>query len=142
MKLGKATKTLLTVTAALAVYLLVCFFDRSTTKPGAKGQTFNDFIQSKRAPRKMELLETGNQQYVFIIGRMTPLWLITISSGPPCYVFDARGGLIDWTADMGDDSRFVKRWPHSLKREEISVEHARELFQKKPSIRASQVTSP
>ena len=101
---------------------------------------FDGFIQSKRPPQKIERIEKEEQQYVFVTGRMTPLWFVTIPSGPPCYVFDSGGTLIDWTKDIGDDSRFVERWPVSLRREVIGADGARELFQKKLSARVGEVS--
>src|SRR5262245_38358579 len=32
------------------------------------------------------------------------------SSGPAVYVFDRSGRLVDWSGDMGDDSRFQQKW--------------------------------
>lgn len=32
-------------------------------------------------------------------------------SGPPVYVFDRSGTLVDWTPDAGDDEGFKSRWP-------------------------------
>ena len=32
-------------------------------------------------------------------------------SGPPVYIFDHTGQLIDWTVDEGDDEAFKTRWP-------------------------------
>jgi len=33
-----------------------------------------------------------------------------LSSGPPVYVFDGDGKLLDWTPDFGDDSQFRNNW--------------------------------
>lgn len=142
MKVGARAKLLLGLPVLLAAYVAICLFDRSTTNPGRKGQSIDGFLQSKRTPQKIERAEKENQQYLVVTGRMTPLWFITIPSGAPCYVFDANGRLIDWTADEGDDPRFHERWPSSLRREDIRIERARELFQSKLSVRAIRETSP
>ena len=141
MKLSTTAKSLLGFVALAAVYFAVVLFDRSTTKPGTRGQSIDGFLQSKRTTQKMERLEKENQQYIFVTGRMTPLWFVTIPSGPPCYVFDANGQLIDWTVDVGDDPRFQEKWPSSLRRGNISIEDARKLFHRKLSVRAVRETS-
>jgi hypothetical protein len=142
MKVGATAKSLLKFSIFVVVYFAVVLFDLATTVPRTRGQTFEGFLQSKRTPRKMELIEMENQKFVFVTGARTPLWWVTLPSGSPCYVFDSNGTLVDWTKDVGDDLRFVKRRPFGSKREEIGVERARELFQRKLTVHAMQETSP
>jgi hypothetical protein len=142
MKLGSTAKSLLSFSGLVAVYFVIVLVDRATTVPRTIGQSFEGFLQSKRTPRKIEIIEMANQKFVFVTGAWTPLYLVTIPSGPPCYVFDSSGRLVDWTGDVGDDSRFVKKWPFALKREGIGVERARELFQSKLAVRAAREASP
>jgi hypothetical protein len=45
-----------------------------------------------------------------------------LASGAPTYIFDAKGNLVDFTYDLGDDSRFQKRWNYAWdKRKKISL---------------------
>jgi hypothetical protein len=140
MKLGATAKWFLGLIVLGVMYFAVVLFDVSTTAPGTVGKTFEGFLQSKQSPRKIESIEKENQKFVFVTGAQTPLWMITVPSGPPCYVFDSNGTLVDWTRDVGDDSGFKERWPYSLKREEIGVTRARQLLQRKLSVHASQET--
>ncbi|MBI3922523.1 MAG: hypothetical protein HY318_13960 [Armatimonadetes bacterium] len=35
-----------------------------------------------------------------------------VPSGPPMYIFDSQGHLVDYTLDVGDDPRFADKWIH------------------------------
>ena len=39
-----------------------------------------------------------------------PIISWTFPSGPPCYMFDSKGNLVDWTMDIGDDGRYQRKW--------------------------------
>jgi hypothetical protein len=39
-----------------------------------------------------------------------PLMRWATPSGPPMYVFDSEGRLLDYTLDSGDDPRFMEKW--------------------------------
>lgn len=39
-----------------------------------------------------------------------PLLLWTMPSGPPMYIFNKEGILIDYTIDSGDDPEFKDKW--------------------------------
>jgi hypothetical protein len=41
-----------------------------------------------------------------------PLVTWAVPSGPPMYVFDSQGHLLDYTLDVGDDPRFRDKWIH------------------------------
>jgi hypothetical protein len=47
-----------------------------------------------------------------------------LASGPAAYVFNENGRLVDWTVDMGDDSRFQSKWPIRGEDSEISLSEA------------------
>ncbi|WP_406694075.1 hypothetical protein V5E97_23820 [Singulisphaera sp. Ch08] len=48
------------------------------------------------------VLQQGTQRIVWI----GPLPPYTIRSGPPCYVFDARGRLLGWSPQTGEGGRW------------------------------------
>lgn len=33
-----------------------------------------------------------------------------VPSGPPAYVFDSKGQLVDWSLDTGEDPEFFRKW--------------------------------
>ena len=131
MNWRKTVKTLVLGAVAVAVYMLVVLIDISKANPGPMGKSFDGFLQSKSAPKKLHRVSSDGQDFLYVTGPMTPLWFITIPSGPPCYVFNTNGSLIDWTKDCGDDSQFTGKWTGPLKLGvEISIEEARREFQR------------
>jgi hypothetical protein len=142
VKLNATAKSLLGLAVLVMLYFAVVCFDRSTTNPGAQGQSIDDFLKAKRAPQKVERIEKEGQSYLFVTGRMSPLWIVTVPSGPPCYVFNASGRLVDWTSDVGDAPYFQEKWPSSLKRQELNGERLREVVQSQFPIRATRETAP
>jgi len=52
-------------------------------------------------------LQVEGRAYLLALG---PMLMWAWPEGPPAYVFDAAGGLLDFTPDMGDDPAFLERW--------------------------------
>ena len=52
---------------------------------------------------------------------------LALPSGPPIYVFDSKGMMVDWTLDSGESPRFKKAWG-SCTAERISVEALDEIM--------------
>ncbi len=50
----------------------------------------------------------ANQYLVVVLNEQPNLWILP--SGPSAYVFDRRGKLIDWAADIGDNNVFDEKW--------------------------------
>ncbi len=51
----------------------------------------------------------GADQYFVVTLRVSSG--MALPSGPPAYVFDARGRLVDWSMDTGEDPRYISAWP-------------------------------
>lgn len=45
--------------------------------------------------------------------------LLALPSGPPAYVFDSKGKMIDWSSDIGDDSHFSDKWKQRWQKDNI-----------------------
>jgi hypothetical protein len=121
-------KGLLFLAGLLALWVALTFFDRWTTKPTSKANSFEGFLATMREPSQIEIITHTNGTHILVTSKMPPLWLVTIPSGNPCYVYDKSGTLTDWTADSGDDSKFQQRWLSHNSRERVSIEQAREMF--------------
>ncbi len=66
------------------------------------------------------LARYGEIDHAFTIERGTTQYFVAtlpvgsglaLPSGPPAYVFDSEGRLVDWSGDTGDDSRYKHAWP-------------------------------
>lgn len=73
--------------------------------PPSSVTTFDQFVEWKPRPR-LSLNQRGDETVLVAVGGFNGL---ALRSGPPCYVFDRTGRLIEWSRDMGDDSRFSGR---------------------------------
>jgi hypothetical protein len=65
----------------------------------------------------------------FLEAHGPPQPLMALPSGPPAYVFDEAGALVDWTSDVGDDSTFSERWHRAGTRRLLDPEELEELIQ-------------
>ncbi len=54
-------------------------------------------------------IQRGENQYFVATLRVSSG--MALPSGPPAYVFDATGRLVDWSADTGEDPRYLTAWP-------------------------------
>lgn len=48
--------------------------------------------------------------YYELIGKIGNHDLLYLPSGPPAYIFDKNGNLIDYSLDTGDDPDFLSKW--------------------------------
>ena len=69
----------------------------------------SDFLDSGRKTHEVRqfVYDQRNHTAVFGVARM---FLTSLPSGPPVYVFDEHGLLIDWSRDIGDNPKFVEKW--------------------------------
>ncbi|TLD70204.1 hypothetical protein FEM03_13520 [Phragmitibacter flavus] len=69
---------------------------------------YGQYRASMPEPQAMQKITKNGEDFYVCFGPVRmPLIL---RSGPPAYVFDAHGNLVDWTLDTGDDSRFSSAW--------------------------------
>lgn len=80
--------------------------------PLGRAGTLREFLMWQPKARGFQDLRVGDRRYVFAYGQRH--WLPLMPSGPPAYVFDEAGRLVDWTADSGDSSDFMQRWTDQL----------------------------
>jgi hypothetical protein len=114
-------KVILVLLALLAAYVAVEQFGRSRARPPESVKTFDTYMAWQTTHRYARQLERDGQRFILLAGPNAGL----LPSGPPTYVFDSAGQLIDWTSDSGDDSRFQKEWLNNRDVRTISIDEAR-----------------
>ena len=119
----KVIKTILVLLLAFAAYIAVEVICQCRAKPPATVQNLEQYLGWQTGHRRAELQESGGQTFVVMHGPLASL----VPSGPPVYVFDSTGRLVDWTTDSGDDPRFHEKWfGRNRNAREVSAEDARQ----------------
>lgn len=86
--------------------------------PDGRFGSLSEYLQYGRYPERVSKVRVGEDTY-FVAYSPMDTWL-AVPSGPAAYVFDARGRLVAWSHDIGDDPDFLRQWSHS--REHSSIE--------------------
>jgi hypothetical protein len=75
--------------------------------------TMQEFLRVRPDYLSIRSLSIVGKPYFEVLGRFPNEGLVDdfllLPSGPPAYIFDNRGVLVDWRADM-EDGRFSSRW--------------------------------
>lgn len=66
-------------------------------------------IRSVPARTGIYRVDSGTKHYVKVVGTPKP-GVFALPSGPPIYIFDRAGTLVDWTPDSGEDPDFGRAW--------------------------------
>jgi hypothetical protein len=88
---------------------------------------YSEYRRNLPEPRTVRLLRKDNLEFVACYGPITTLALV---SGPPLYVFDRSGKLVDWSRDIGDDGVYDDKW-RPFEGETISFKEADALLGQK-----------
>ncbi len=107
MKAG--TKSFLKSSAILTlVFLAYCFAaakHRSSFAPNKDVKTF-DALKSQNVPMTKAIKVSNPPDHICVFGDINSVsW--TLPSGPPAYLFDPSGELVDFTLDVGDSTKFL-----------------------------------
>lgn len=93
--------------------------------PPPFAQSLRQFIQTSDQNYQISVLTLGSDKYYEAIPQWTTFQnltsLILFRSGPPSYIFDQKGHLVDWTPDRDEDSRYSNRWKTG-QRQSLSVQ--------------------
>ena len=106
---------------------------RISVMPPAHVLTFEDYLAHMRPPRWLERVEREGETYVVAYGNSNQVLaaMSMFPSGPPAYLFDARGRLVQWSADSGDDAVFQEYWMAGSNK--IDLAEARRLTSRVPA---------
>ncbi len=119
------------IVGALAVCLLatwVCFEKKSANavRPPAGATNLVAFLAARPQLAGIRKFTYNEKPHLEVIGRPHQSAL-SVPSGPPVYVFDETGALVDWSRDSGDQPSFTAKWGGFSNATPISVEDARQL---------------
>ena len=92
------------------LWLVLLFRWQSSVKPG--GQTLSDHLAKKGIQERPFGFTVDGKKYLALFGEVESF--PAFPSGPPVYVFDQAGSLVDWTSNEGDDEAFHKKWPEAF----------------------------
>lgn len=93
-------------------------------RPEGQFSTAAEYVERGRLPSKVTKVKSGQQTAYVALGTLDDYgW--ALPSGPPAYVFDSKGKLIDWSGDTGDDPGFREKWSGAF--EASSVEELKQL---------------
>lgn len=101
--------------------------------PASWGTNLMAFLELQPEPKSVRQFLHGKRTYIEVLGNIPKPSLLTLPSGPPAYVFNEFGVLVDWTADRGEDPRFVKKWGGFANGTFITTEQAKELVRARSS---------
>jgi hypothetical protein len=66
------------------------------------------FLQVRPAASIRKINRSG-EDYLVVLGNV-PNEGLSLPSGPPAYIFNKSGNLVDWTGDLGEASDFLRKW--------------------------------
>jgi hypothetical protein len=95
-------------------------------RPPAGLTSLPAFLNARPQTDKIRRFVHDGKVYLEVIGEpyKGPL---SLASGPPVYVFDETGKLVDWSRDIGDAPSFLDKWGNFSNGTFISAEEARQL---------------
>lgn len=76
---------------------------------------------------KVTRCENGEDLYYVLFGVFPPDYVL--ASGPPAYVFDKKGDLLEWVEDSGEEPKAMEKWVRGSCRD-TTIEQALEEIQK------------
>ena len=106
------TKSFLKTSAVLALfffgYCLAIVIFQSRFAPNEGVDTFAE-LKAQGVPMTKAIRIANPADHVCVFGDIdSVMW--TIPSGPPAYLFDGSGALVDYTLDVGDSTKFQKEY--------------------------------
>jgi hypothetical protein len=109
MKTIKVIALCLFVLALL--YALVIFENKvyvAAVRP-VPNTTLAAFFERQPNPLKVFKFTYQRKAYIYVVGNYaTSGWMV--ASGPPAYIFDDSGKLVDWRPDIAEGPNFAQYW--------------------------------
>ena len=74
-------------------------------RPPEKVTDFKSYLEWASEPKELNLLDENGTKILVATGRIANY--CALPSGPPQYVFDTQGKMIDWISDSGEGKNWV-----------------------------------
>ena len=90
------------------IWITLIVAEKRRLSPPQGINTLAKFAAVMPSPTRLAIIEEVGEKRVVWIGK-TGHW--SLASGPPCYVFDRSGELVEWNTETGDGqptTRFVR----------------------------------
>jgi hypothetical protein len=120
-----------TIATALLVCLLAFWIyserkSASAVRPPEGATNLAAFLAARPQPIQIRRFTHDGKMRVEVVGKPVAS-LLSLPSGPPAYIFNESGILVDWTSDLGDNPSFIAKWGGLSNAISISVEEAKQL---------------
>ena len=101
------------VPLVLCVEFAACGGNSSVATSNAKGPpgTFKELLSSS-TPGGLFIVTINGERYIEAQGSESSL----LASGPPGYVYNSKGALVDWASDCQEDSDYQNQWHYAKDR--------------------------
>lgn len=115
----------LCTTAPVILYLFYENRINAKLEPPKANCTLVELAKHVAPPNHLAEVKQNGQQRLVWVGTV-PRY--TLRSGPPCYVFDQRGRLIDWVAETGEGSELDEIVIDAYNGSTLTLEEAKQKF--------------
>jgi hypothetical protein len=107
------TKQHLIITVMLVMLLMAWTgsekYAAQAVRPPPSGTNLTGFLEARPQYGQIRRFVHNGKAYVQVIGKPT-ISALSLPSGPPTYIFDEAGSLVDWCRDLGDNPSFANKW--------------------------------
>ena len=123
------------INVVLGVILVVClvaacfYSERKSAaivRPPPGATNLVAFLELQSQPYEICKFVYSGKTHLEVIGKPVIL-LFSPPSGPPAYIFDENGRIVDWCRDIGDNPSFIKKWGDFSNAVPITRDEAKQL---------------
>lgn len=105
-------KTVLVVAACVCLFAAWIWAEHRhavALRPPQGATNLAAFLQARPESGPISRFVHAGNAHIKVVGRPGGTGL-SLPSGPPVYIFDTSGRLVDWCGDLGDNEEFLRKW--------------------------------
>lgn len=127
------TKKLTAAMAILGCLAIACLYSEKKSaqmaRPPLGATNLPAFLEARPDWNQIRGFVHQGKPHLQVVGN--PILLpLSPPSGPPAYIFDETGALVDWCRDLGDNPSFARRWSNFSNAVPVSAEEAKKLLKR------------